>query len=145
MDNQKYTDEQIIEALEQCEKDNFDECKKRPLRPECDKGNYTLMYTEPLNLIRKYRKQSEDKELRHKYELAVAEREANIKGFTEALEKAKIDAVIKFSWKLEQLLCHTYRSEFSLDNEEAENKVKKAIAYLEERITNESDDVVKSE
>ena len=92
-----------------------------------------------------YKNQSEDKEIQHKYELAVAEREANIKGFTEALEKAKIDAVIKFSWKLEQLLCHTYRSEFSLDNEEAENKVKKAIAYLEEKITKEGNDVVKSE
>ena len=60
MDNQKYTDEQIIEALEHCEKDNFDECKKCPLQPECHKGNYTLMYTETLDMIRKYRKQSEN-------------------------------------------------------------------------------------
>lgn len=60
MDNQKYTDEQIIEALERCTKDNFGECKKCPLQLECHKGNYTLMYTETLDLIRKYRKQSEN-------------------------------------------------------------------------------------
>lgn len=40
---------------------------------------------------------SELEQLQHKYDLAVAEREANVKGFTEELEKAKTDKEKYFS------------------------------------------------
>lgn len=38
-----------------------------------------------------HRQQAEIEILQHKYELAVAEREANVKGFTETLEKQRVE------------------------------------------------------
>jgi hypothetical protein len=46
---------------------------------------------------------SEVEHLRHKYDLAVAEREANVKGFTEELSKAKAEVAREIFEEIEDL------------------------------------------
>ena len=63
---------------------HIDVCEKlRPLEYCLDKGCSHFKPT--ADVVPK----SEVEQLNHKYELAVAEREANVKGFTEELAKAK--------------------------------------------------------
>lgn len=81
----KSTDEEIIKALECCV--NNDSCKECPINP--NHGNYgyctNLALTHALILINRQR--AEFAELKRKYELAVAEREANVKALIESAEK----------------------------------------------------------
>ncbi len=47
---------------------------------------------------------SEYEQLQHKYDLAVAEREANVKGFTEELSRSKAEAIKEFAERVEALV-----------------------------------------
>jgi hypothetical protein len=77
MMERKFTDEEVIKSLECCV--NNDSCKECPINPNY--GNYgyctNLALTHALTLINRQR--AEIAELKQKYELAVAEREANVK------------------------------------------------------------------
>ena len=46
------------------------------------------------------RQKAEMEQLRHNYALAVAEREANVKGFTEQLSKVRAEAITEFAERL---------------------------------------------
>lgn len=74
MTEHKFTDDEIIRALE-----------------NCADGSGTGLIRATLDLIKRYK--AEIEQLKHQYDLAVAEREANVKGFT--AEVAELQSEIK--------------------------------------------------
>lgn len=56
---------------------------------------------------------AEFEQLQHKYALAVAEREANVKGFTENLASAKTDAAREIFAKIERIIGDSRVGEYS--------------------------------
>lgn len=87
------TDNEIIKALECCSEID---------RKFCDNCTYNReedciisLTRDALSLIK--RQKAEIERLQQKYELSEAEREANVKGFTESLEKVKAEAVKEFA------------------------------------------------
>ena len=93
------TDNDIIKALECCMNCICHHSKtdtKCPLT-EMQFCEHYLM-SECIDLIN--RQKAENKELNHKYALAVAEREANVKGFTEQLSKIRAEAITEFAERL---------------------------------------------
>ena len=78
------TDNEIIKALECCVAG--EPCDKCPLSMPTGRGTCV---NSALELIK--RQQAEIEELEKCYKLAVAEREANVKGFTEALNTTKTE------------------------------------------------------
>lgn len=81
------TDNEIIQALEFCiDPANAVVCKGCPYyNTDCG----IRLKKDAFDLINRQR--AEIDELQHKYDLAVAEREANVKGFTETLERQRAD------------------------------------------------------
>lgn len=84
------TDNEIIKALECCIKDNCD-CGECPAIPVCQ-HDADCPKTIALALIN--RQKAEIESLNKKYQLAVTEREANVKGFTEEVER--LEGNLKF-------------------------------------------------
>lgn len=79
--------EQLKRNLEQCENGYRQEmhllqCKLTDATSGAEKQKLEI-----------WRLQGEVEQLRHKYELAVAEREANVRGFTKELQKAKVEVL----------------------------------------------------
>ena len=81
MTEHKFTDEEIIKALECCANGECDECIYYDCSP-CKE----YLNNAALDLIN--RQKEEIEQLKHKYELSEAEREANIKGFADEITKA---------------------------------------------------------
>lgn len=75
-----------------CVSMHCDECHK-PKQSKFVQGRFCSNCGRPLKaeLTQAYVPKSEVEELQHKYELAVAEREANVKGFAEELLKLKTE------------------------------------------------------
>lgn len=93
-------DNDIIKALECCRVGKREhDCKKCPLYcrvPAC----VDHLTEAALDLIN--RQKAEIESLQKRYDLAVAEREANVKGFTEQLTSIKSEAIKEFAAKLKQ-------------------------------------------
>lgn len=98
------TDNDIIKALEHCASGTGGEaCEGCPFNEMkvCDSDHYALeKYT--LSFIK--RQKAEIERLQQKYELSEAEREANVKGFTETLETVRAEAVKEFAERLKSTM-----------------------------------------
>lgn len=81
------TDEQIIKAMECCS--NVERITDCGCCPYYRNGCLDKVHLDAIDLINRQR--AEISELQHKYDLAVAEREANVKGFTETLERQRAE------------------------------------------------------
>jgi FtsZ-binding cell division protein ZapB len=94
------TDNDIIKALEFCadSRDTDKHCLKCPYCNE----SYCLdkMMADALDLIN--RQKAEIERLKEKHKLAVEEREANVKGFTESLKTVKAEAIKEFAERLKE-------------------------------------------
>lgn len=49
----KFTYEQILDALQRCAKEKFEECEKCAYYDKCKSGNYTQIFTDALDLIKR--------------------------------------------------------------------------------------------
>lgn len=90
------TDNDIIKALECKTECHCAVCDMKDIVP-CEHCIFQYI-KHALDLIN--RQKEEIEQLNHKYELAVAEREANVKGFADALSRLKAEAIKKFAEKL---------------------------------------------
>jgi 5'-3' exonuclease len=144
------TDNEIIKGLLCCA--NNGDCKECPINPH--HGNYgyctSLAIKHALDLINRqkaeieqlkrnleqcengYRQQihvmqCEYEQLQQKYNLAVAEREANVKGFAEQLAKLKTEVAREIFADIEKII--TKHHDGAQDNEEDE-ELDAAISYL---------------
>ena len=57
--SEKFTDEQIMTALELCAKDTFDDCSKCAYAGKCRSGNYTEIHKDVLDLIKRQKAEIE--------------------------------------------------------------------------------------
>ena len=92
------TDSEIIKALECC--GEMHECS---ICPRYDRNNDLCqedLHIDALSLITSQK--AEIEQLQKKYEMAVAEREANVKGFTEQLATIKSEARKEFAERLKE-------------------------------------------
>ena len=94
------TDNEIIKALECCEAGV--QCDA-----ECPAADYVdficnLQRRDIISLIN--RQKAEIESLQQKYELSEAEREANVKGFTENLETVRAEAIKEFAERLKSTM-----------------------------------------
>ena len=118
MTDHKFTDDDVIKALECCSpiiSEDFD-CD---ICPYNEKGCNTRLVRDALALINRQKveieslkianekmysankeQEAEIESLTHRYELAVAEREANVKGFAETLKTIKAEAIKEFAERL---------------------------------------------
>ena len=110
-------DADIIKALEWCElfTDNIVLSKRKG-----EKFTFALQSLQTIKQVLKdyNRQKAEIEQLNHKYALAVAEREANVKGFTEQLKTIKAEAITEFEQKVFDLFPadknHTTISRFTI-------------------------------
>lgn len=54
--SEKFTDEQILVALQCCAKEKFEACEKCAYYDTCKSGNYTQIFTDVLDLINRQKK-----------------------------------------------------------------------------------------
>ncbi len=140
------TDNEIIKALECCEKDDCDNCPN-------DFGNcYANLAGYALDLINRQKaeiealiagqetlqkyiaeQKAEIESLAKKYEMAVAEREANVKGFTADIERLEKDRKENFEmWKK---LCEQSEEKHEKMFQEAKATIRpKAIKEFAEKL-----------
>jgi predicted RNase H-like nuclease (RuvC/YqgF family) len=88
MTDKKFTDEEIVELLRAYVERQCGKCNVKDLGTCCGSCFITAI-SQAADLINRQR--AEIERLQHKYELAGAEREANVKGFTETLEKQRVE------------------------------------------------------
>lgn len=93
------TDKDIVKALEHCAnyKNHTVSCIDCPLCGKCDINSLEQF---ALDLVK--RQQAEIERLRKLHQLAVDEREANVKGFTETLDKIHNKAIKEFAERLKE-------------------------------------------
>ena len=113
------TDNDIIKALECC---GADDCTHCPFFINEEFGCDVNMEHEALDLIK--RQKAENESLTQRYTLAVAEREANVKGFTEQLQTAKAEAAKEFALRLEDEMGIYYIAKHNWIGEIIDNLVK---------------------
>lgn len=128
------TDEKIIKALEFCAAHKCSSSCECPGEEEGGYGCFPFSISTILDLINRQR--AEIGTLERLYELAVAEREANVKGFTESLETAKAETVKDITGYLESEIEDSDKRirEFDTSDEErGYNKgLRVALAYVQE-------------
>ena len=130
MTEHKFTDEDVIRALECCKMPvGSGACNNCPFDYQrvkrltgSDKSCTMVMFDCALDLIN--RQEAEIEELRHKYELAVAEREANVKGFTDVIATAKSEAVKEFANSVKTYYDHIDKTVGVLINYTIDQKLK---------------------
>ena len=105
--NEILTDNEIMKNVRCCA-DNY--CKNCSLqgKPNCKNTLFSLAWNALYDL------KAENDSLKKKYELAVAEREANVKGFTETLNTIKTETRKEFAEKVKEETYHYYDSD--IDN-----------------------------
>ena len=69
--SEKFTDEQIIDALTRCCEDNAGQCEKCAYTAKCKRGEYTLMFKDVLDLINRQKAAIEEKSKRLKEVLPI--------------------------------------------------------------------------
>lgn len=110
MSERKYTDENIIKALECCADCDCENCPR--WSEEWHTGSCDDLLPTALDLINRQKAEIERlnieldamrsaaNSLKMHYDLAVKEREANVKGFTEQIQTARAGAIKEFSERL---------------------------------------------
>ena len=117
MTDHKFTDDDAIEALECCSKDVpiLNSCEGCPF---AGKKCAAFLPQTALDLINRQKaeiKQGEQlyENMANKYHLAVAEREANVKGFAETLKTIKAEAIKEFAQRLKSDLGRIPQHQFT--------------------------------
>ena len=100
--SEKFTDEQILDALQRCEKEKFEECEKCAYCGTCRGGGYTQIFTDALDLINRQKEEIE------------RERHLNDKRRMD-YEDIRAEAVKECLEKVAQAICDNTYPDFNKD------------------------------
>lgn len=113
------TDKEIVKAkkllkkLEEAYNAYYDTSKSMPYDLDTTIRETAICLEHSIDEIN--RQKAEIERLQQKYELSEAEREANVKGFTETLKTVRAEAIKEFAERAKMLKCHYSETEYTFD------------------------------